>query len=639
MKPTYKITYDRYFDKVYGGWFGKCLGGAAGAPVEGKKELITISDFREIINPHLPNDDLDIQLLWLETLEKNGVDLTLEKLADAWMEKCWYPFSEYGYFMKNYKRGIRPPYSGTFNNSFFKEGMGSPIRSEIWGFVFPCQPDIAVKYAKMDSELDHADNSVWAEMFLAAVESQVFCESDLHALLDIGLSYIPKDCKVASCIRMVMREYNRNNHDWQSVREKVLHNYGHHDFTNVTQNMGFITIALLYGNKNMSQTINIAVQCGYDTDCTAATAGAIVGALQGYKALDNRLKALVSDSFVCGINVKRRSNSIKDLSEDTCRIGISVQSACLDIVEIPKDVSPYVWQYEKKKVKIEIKYLDQPAIGAQDEVAFEIVVYNNSPQALCGIIAIKDIPEGWALECNDVKVYVKPSSHISIINKAYTTNTVTVIKNTNLLEVHLLNFDGYLIEKTVFGIVGASIWKPYGPFFMQMDKKSNPRHPSPHSEGCVLPTVECMVNNEVFLEKEYIDENKLDFSGILSYKIINAYEDIIPVDKAYTMEGQCCFYLVQDVLSPTETEAWVVIGNNDGFKLWLNNELVLAKDEIRLWTPYNNCEIIKLNQGINRFVLKLLRRTKNIELSFGIRKYEGEHWHRKQWITDLGSII
>ena len=51
-----------YFDHVYGGWLGKCLGGAAGAPVEGVKKLID-RDFRELIRPDLPNDDLDMQLL------------------------------------------------------------------------------------------------------------------------------------------------------------------------------------------------------------------------------------------------------------------------------------------------------------------------------------------------------------------------------------------------------------------------------------------------------------------------------------------------------------------------------------------------------------------------------------------------
>ncbi len=36
------ITYDDFEDKVHGCWYGKCLGGAAGAPVEGIKKLLDI---------------------------------------------------------------------------------------------------------------------------------------------------------------------------------------------------------------------------------------------------------------------------------------------------------------------------------------------------------------------------------------------------------------------------------------------------------------------------------------------------------------------------------------------------------------------------------------------------------------------
>ena len=157
-----KIEYKEFLDKVHGCWYGKCLGGAAGAPVEGIKKIIEIDDFTEIYNPDLPNDDLDLQLLWLDVLENKGTIINSCDLADAWVEKCWYPFSEYGYFLKNYMRGIKPPYSGIINNSFFREGMGCPIRSEIWGVISVGNPKLAAEYAYMDAILDHADNSVWA---------------------------------------------------------------------------------------------------------------------------------------------------------------------------------------------------------------------------------------------------------------------------------------------------------------------------------------------------------------------------------------------------------------------------------------------------------------------------------------------
>ncbi|MEG1276351.1 MAG: ADP-ribosylglycohydrolase family protein, partial [Ruthenibacterium sp.] len=66
------INQQVYLDKVHGGWFGKCLGGAAGAPVEGFKCLIETRHYTETLRTDLPNDDLDLQLLWLEVLQEKG---------------------------------------------------------------------------------------------------------------------------------------------------------------------------------------------------------------------------------------------------------------------------------------------------------------------------------------------------------------------------------------------------------------------------------------------------------------------------------------------------------------------------------------------------------------------------------------
>ena len=39
------------FDKIYGGWLGKCIGGAAGAAVEGIKDIIENTIVRIVEKP------------------------------------------------------------------------------------------------------------------------------------------------------------------------------------------------------------------------------------------------------------------------------------------------------------------------------------------------------------------------------------------------------------------------------------------------------------------------------------------------------------------------------------------------------------------------------------------------------------
>ena len=53
-------------------------------------------------------------------------------------------------------------------------------------------------------------------------------------------------------------------------------------------NIGLIVLALLYGEGDFGRTICMAVNCGEDTDCTAATSGALLGILKGIEHIEPR---------------------------------------------------------------------------------------------------------------------------------------------------------------------------------------------------------------------------------------------------------------------------------------------------------------------------------------------------------------
>ena len=46
------ITYEEYFDKVYGCMIGKCVAGTAGAPYEGMKQRLNLSFSAEEADTH-----------------------------------------------------------------------------------------------------------------------------------------------------------------------------------------------------------------------------------------------------------------------------------------------------------------------------------------------------------------------------------------------------------------------------------------------------------------------------------------------------------------------------------------------------------------------------------------------------------
>ncbi len=120
------ITYERYLDKVYGCFLGKTVAGTMGAPFEGIKMPLELEFKPEMINTMLPNDDLDLQVLWFDAVKKYGADFTSYDLLRIFCENCDYSPGEYAVMRKNFAKGIYPPESGCFCNDFYLQGMAVP---------------------------------------------------------------------------------------------------------------------------------------------------------------------------------------------------------------------------------------------------------------------------------------------------------------------------------------------------------------------------------------------------------------------------------------------------------------------------------------------------------------------------------
>ena len=104
-----KIPYSTYLDKVYGCFLGKTVIGTLGAPYEGIKMPLELPFKPEMVNTMLPNDDLDLQVLWLDVAEKYGEAFTSDQLLDRFVNYCDYSPGEYAVMRKNWTRGIHTP--------------------------------------------------------------------------------------------------------------------------------------------------------------------------------------------------------------------------------------------------------------------------------------------------------------------------------------------------------------------------------------------------------------------------------------------------------------------------------------------------------------------------------------------------
>jgi hypothetical protein len=171
------------------------------------------------------------------------------------------------------------------NNEEWKHSNGAWIRTEVWACLYPGQPDKAIAYAFEDACVDHGyGEGSYAAIFVAAMESAAFVINDLQALIEIGLSKIPEDCRVAKSVRLVMEDY-ANKVDWKTARNNLVKDSEDLGWFQAPANVAFVVLGLLYGEGDFKKSMILAINCGDDTDCTGATLGSLMGIMNGEAGL------------------------------------------------------------------------------------------------------------------------------------------------------------------------------------------------------------------------------------------------------------------------------------------------------------------------------------------------------------------
>ncbi|MBN1543667.1 ADP-ribosylglycohydrolase family protein, partial [candidate division KSB1 bacterium] len=183
--------------------------------------------------------------------------------------------------LKNLKKSIPASRAGVTNNPYC-EWIGASIRADPWGYMAPGWPERAAAMAYRDAYISHRRQGIYGEMFFASAIAAAFVEDDPVQALRIGLSEIPKNCAFAKAVRWALR-VSPDITDYRQARiamdEKFKGMHPAHTINNACLTVWGITI----GGKDLTRVIGETVAMGMDNDCTAATAGSIVGAVIGKK--------------------------------------------------------------------------------------------------------------------------------------------------------------------------------------------------------------------------------------------------------------------------------------------------------------------------------------------------------------------
>jgi ADP-ribosylglycohydrolase len=315
--PPLELDDDGLRERLSGAWLGRCSGCNLGKPVEGwsREKIRRYLDAADAypIDGYLPHldpfpeglalnwcwpettrgnirfmardDDTDYTILGLHILEDHGFGFGPEHVAMEWQDHL--PFTQTytaeRAAYRNLVHGFRPPDTATVRNPY-REWIGAQIRGDMWGYVSPGDPAAASRLAFQDASLSHTQNGIYGEMWASALIACCFVVPDLRRAIEASLAYIPARSRLAEAIRHVL-ELHALGRSWDEARDEIELRYGHYSFVHTINNSALDTAALLWGAGDFTRTIGLAVEGGWDTDCTGATTGSIYGASFGAAAL------------------------------------------------------------------------------------------------------------------------------------------------------------------------------------------------------------------------------------------------------------------------------------------------------------------------------------------------------------------
>ncbi len=315
---------EEFIEKIYAGWLAKIIGIRLGAPIEGwtydkiKNIYGELTGYPVDYTRFAADDDSNGPLFFLRALEDKGgnLDLKAQDVGEALLNYA--PF-EHGFFWwggygvstehtayLNLRNGIKAPQSGSIeqNGSTMAEQIGGQIFIDTWGLVTPGNPDLAARFAREAASVTHDGNGKYGGIFIAVCISYAFIEKNMKKILEKGLSYIPQDCEYTKVVRCVMEFYGeRRQEGWRACYEYIRENFGYDKYPgncHIIPNIGVMILALLYGEGDFSDTLNICNMCGWDTDCNVGNVAAIMGVRNGLEAIDyDKWRKPINDFLAC----------------------------------------------------------------------------------------------------------------------------------------------------------------------------------------------------------------------------------------------------------------------------------------------------------------------------------------------------
>ena len=352
------ISIPEYKDQLKGFWLGQCIANMTGLVTEMDKignigeiktgKFYTSSDWGKLDEPNIfsPNqiseysetidfvfeqdgvwpadDDTDIEYMYQDLLLKNKTSfLTPTQIRSGWMKHIKFEEENFLWVSNQkafdlMKEGVLPPETSDPNLNEHYEMIDAQLTTEIFGFLAPSRPDIALKMAELPILTTARYDAKWISQFYVSmyslattIDTKKDIKYNILTIADKSRYLLPETSYSSKMYDYVKGQYLEGK-SWEEARDNVYERYQveSKDGYNITSkklycngcfaagiNFAASLISLFWGEGNLKRTIKIGTLTGWDSDNPTSTWGGLIGFIIGKKGVEKEFNRKFSEKY------------------------------------------------------------------------------------------------------------------------------------------------------------------------------------------------------------------------------------------------------------------------------------------------------------------------------------------------------
>ena len=301
------ITRAEVKDKIAGSWIGQMAGVSWGYSTEMGFVGRRVPDEQvprwmgAIVNLGFREDDLWPECYYMQAMVDHGVNCSWTIFGDYYARSTTHRLWSGQMIARTHlKNGMKAPWTGHYTNNKACDLLSWHITSDFVGNICPGLPESAMDIAWRCGHVTQFGDGVYGGTVPVMMHVTAFFAEDVNTIIQAGRLAAPEGSKYRQAIEDVIRWYNEYPDDWTQTWDRFHQKWWSHNSRGwgretwnimTTYNGPFAFIGLLYGEGDFVKSMQIAMQCGMDSDNPISTVGGILGTWIGAEQIPRKWKS------------------------------------------------------------------------------------------------------------------------------------------------------------------------------------------------------------------------------------------------------------------------------------------------------------------------------------------------------------